>query len=88
MLVKSKAPQAGLDSATAAVKAKSLSFDDLPDEGFLRQSQLIPLVLPFSSATLWRKVNSGEFPAPKKLSDRVTAWNVGSVRAWINSRGQ
>jgi prophage regulatory protein len=40
-------------------------------------------VVPFSSATLWRKVKAGEFPRPVKLSDRVTAWSVEAVRTWM-----
>jgi prophage regulatory protein len=59
---------------------------ELPATGFIRQSQLIPVIVPFSSATLWRKVKAGTFPAPVKLSERVTAWPVESVRAWMNSR--
>jgi len=62
----------------------------LPDVGFIRQAQLvgnkgkgIAGVIPFSPATLWRKVNSGDFPAPVKLSVGVTAWKVEDVRAWI-----
>jgi predicted DNA-binding transcriptional regulator AlpA len=57
----------------------------LPATGFIRQSQLIPVIIPFSSSTLWRKVKAGTFPAPVKLSERVTAWPVESVRAWMNS---
>jgi predicted DNA-binding transcriptional regulator AlpA len=59
------------------------SFDDLPEAGFIRQAQLIPAVVPFSSATLWRKCSRGEFPRPVKLSERVTAWRVGEVRRWL-----
>lgn len=67
----------------------------LPATGYVRQSQLIPdpkrpdkpALLPFSSATLWRKVQAGEFPRPVKLSARVTAWRVEDVRAWMESRG-
>ena len=67
------------------------SFDALPDSAFIRESQLVqspkrpdtPAPLPFSAPTLWRKVKAGTFPAPVKLSERVTAWNVGAVRAWI-----
>ncbi len=58
----------------------------LPAIGFIRQSQLIPAIVPFSSATLWRKVKAGTFPAPVKLSARVTAWRVEDVRDWIRSR--
>jgi prophage regulatory protein len=62
------------------------TIGELPATGFIRQSQLIPAIVPFSSATLWRKVKAGTFPAPVKLSERVTAWPVESVRAWMNSR--
>ena len=69
------------------------NFDTLPDSAFIRESQLVqspkrpdtPAPLPFSAPTLWRKVKAGTFPQPVKLSERVTAWNVGAVRAWIAS---
>ena len=70
------------------------SFDTLPDSAFVRESQLVRDCkhpertgpLPFSAATLWRHVKEGKFPQPVKLSERVTAWQVGDVRAWIASR--
>lgn len=56
----------------------------LPATGYVRQSKLIPHIIPFSSTTLWRKVKTGEFPAPVKLSSRVTAWRAEDVRAWMD----
>lgn len=58
---------------------------ELPKTGFLRQSELIPNPIPFSPATLWRKVKDGSFPAPVKLSERVTAWRVEDIRTWMQS---
>lgn len=66
-------------------------FDGLADSALLRESQLVQspkrpngtAPLPFSAATLWRKVRDGSFPKPVRLSDRVTAWRVGDVRAWL-----
>ena len=66
-------------------------FDALPDSAFIRESQLVqspkrpglPAPLPFSAPTLWRKVKNKSFPAPVRLSERVTAWRVGDVRAWM-----
>jgi prophage regulatory protein len=55
----------------------------LPAEGFVRQAGLIPDIVPFSPATLWRKVKSRDFPAPVKLSTRITAWRVQDVREWL-----
>jgi prophage regulatory protein len=61
-------------------------FGDLPVTGFVRESQLIPAPVPFSSATLWRRVKAGTFPSPVKLSERVTAWRVEDVRDWLNAQ--
>ncbi|MBL8454249.1 MAG: AlpA family phage regulatory protein [Zoogloea sp.] len=61
-----------------------MSHTPLPATGFVRQAQLLPLV-PFSAATLWRKVKDRTFPAPVKLSERITAWKVEEVRAWIEN---
>lgn len=58
----------------------------LPSSGYLREAQLIPTIIPFSSATLWRKVKAGDFPKPVKLSTRITAWRVEDVRAWMQVR--
>ena len=51
--------------------------------GFIRQQQLIESrLVPFSSSTLWRKVKSGEFPQPVKISSHITAWRISDIRAW------
>jgi len=72
----------------------TVPFDTLPDEAFVRISQLcfhpgrrgLAVPLPFSSPTLWRKVNAGTFPKPTKLSERVTAWRAGEIREWLKSQ--
>jgi len=72
------------------------SFDTLPDSAFIREAQLVqspkrpttPAPLPFSAPTLWRLVAAGKFPKPIKLSERVTCWNVGTVRAWMTAQSQ
>ena len=60
----------------------------LPEVGYIRQSQLIPAIFPFSSATLWRKVKSGTFPQPVKLGPRITAWRVEDIRSLIERLGR
>ena len=68
-----------------------LVFDGLPDSAYVREAQIVQsssrpnstAPLPFSSPTLWRKVKAGTFPKPIKLSERVTAWNVGEIRAYL-----
>lgn len=56
----------------------------LPETGFVRQTQLLAGILPFSASTLWRKVKAKTFPAPVKLSAGVTAWRVDDIRTWIS----
>jgi hypothetical protein len=65
----------------------------LPETGFVRERDLvgdakkaIRGIIPFSHATLWRKVKAEQFPAPVKLSENVTAWRVEDVRNWLASR--
>ena len=66
------------------VERVHLDIDKLPDAAFVRAKALISSgVLPFSKATLWRLVKAGRFPAPAKLSDNITAWRVGELRAWL-----
>lgn len=54
--------------------------------GFIHQVHLVPGEVPFSAASLWRKVKAGEFPQPVELSARVTAWRWKDVHAWTQSR--
>ena len=87
------AQQHAATAGQATSNVSAANFDTLPDSAFIRESQLVQspkrpeaqAPLPFSAPTLWRKVKAGTFPKPIKLSDRVTAWKVGDVRAWIAS---
>ena len=84
--------QVTVQRATAPIP----SFDELPDSALVRQSQLVrdpkhptrTTPLPFSAATLWRKVRAKSFPAPTKLGDAITAWKVSDVRAWIRAQAE
>ena len=80
-----------LGIAAQQVIPRATGFDALPNSAYVREAQLVQspnrpdgtAPLPFSAPTLWRKVKAGTFPRPIKLSERVTAWNVGAVRAWL-----
>jgi predicted DNA-binding transcriptional regulator AlpA len=61
----------------------SKTYGAMPATGYMRQSQLIPAIFPFSSATLWRMVKAGTFPKPVKLTSRITAWRVEEIREFI-----
>jgi predicted DNA-binding transcriptional regulator AlpA len=70
---------------TGANAAPSISdalrnFDSAPDSAHVRQP-VVQALFACSSATVWRMVKRGQLPPPKKLSERVTAWNVGQLRA-------
>ncbi|MBP9941217.1 MAG: AlpA family phage regulatory protein [Comamonas sp.] len=92
MSLKSIPAQASTPAATSAITPSV--FDHLPDSALLREADLVRspkrphamAPLPFSAPTLWRKVKAGSFPAPIKLSERVTAWKVGEVRTWIEAQ--
>jgi predicted DNA-binding transcriptional regulator AlpA len=78
-------------SPAQQVVPRSTGFDALPNSAYIREAQLVQspsrpnstAPLPFSAPTLWRKVRAGTFPKPIKLSERITCWPVGTVRAWL-----
>lgn len=69
-------------TATTAVVPLNPPPPVLPDTGFLRQPQVLAFV-PISKSTLWRRIQAHTFPAPLKLSPRVTVWRAEDVRRWI-----
>ncbi|SEL30584.1 helix-turn-helix transcriptional regulator [Nitrosovibrio tenuis] len=64
---------------TSTIPDALKNFDSLPDSANVRQSVVQGLV-GCSAATVWRMVKRGSLPAPRKLSERVTTWNVGELR--------
>ncbi len=55
------------------------NFDLMPNTAWVR----LPVVCGLyscSPATVWRRVQEGIIPNPKKLGPRHTAWNVGQLR--------
>jgi prophage regulatory protein len=52
---------------------------------YIRIAQLIKLI-PVSRASIWRKVKDGTFPKPVKLGDRITAWDMKDIEAWLTER--
>ena len=55
------------------------NFDSLPDSANVRLP-VVQALFGCSAATIWRMVKRCSLPAPRKLSERVTAWNVGDLR--------
>ena len=40
----------------------------------------------FSSATIYRLIDKGEFPKQIKLSERSSAWSLEEVYSWIEEK--
>ena len=55
------------------------SFDQLPDEAHVRKP-VVQALYGCSAATVTRGVKRGTIPAPYRLSERVSAFNVGELR--------
>lgn len=72
-------------SGTARQVPESLKqFDSLPDGAHV-QVRTVAAVVGVSEATVWRMVRRGTLPAPKKVSERATRWNVGDLRQALAS---
>ena len=77
---KSGAASHDLPAAQADLIPDALrNFDALPDAANVRLPVVCAL-LQISPATTWRWSKSGRLPAPRRLSEGVTAWNVGQLR--------
>lgn len=71
---------------------KNLLLSKLPETGFLRLKAIIgdkkaippiPPLIPVSKSTWWAGVRSRRFPAPIRLTPRVTVWRVEHIRKFI-----
>ena len=68
------------EAKKAAVNDVLERFGSLPDEAHVR----LPVVMALyacSAASVWRNVQNRTLPTPRKFGSRVTAWNVGELRA-------
>jgi predicted DNA-binding transcriptional regulator AlpA len=61
------------------------NFDQMPDSSYVRLP-VVRALYGVSTATIWRNCSKGSMPAPVKLSERCTAWNVGLIRADLASK--
>ena len=68
----------------------------ISETGFLRLSQILgnpksnpptPPIIPISKSSWWQGVSSGRYPAPIKLSPKVTVWRVEDIREMIARLG-
>lgn len=74
-----------LKSETQAIPEALANFDQLPDSAYIRLPVMRGLY-GVSAASIWRGVKNSTIPSPKKLTARTTAWNVGQVRAALDTK--
>lgn len=84
---KQQTPSENFQIAGRSFSFAVAQFNDLPGCAFVRQPTVLALFA-CSKASLWRWVKSGRLPAPKKLGLRVSAWNVGQLRACLENLQQ
>ena len=90
--------------ASALMLSRSFLSDNSADEGIVRGKEnamvevtmdrmmRIPEVVRvtgLSKTTIWRRVKSGDFPAPVRLGSLATrsvGWRESEIREWLDSR--
>lgn len=70
-------------AAAASIPDALRNFDALPDAAFVRLP-VVAALFACGPATVWRRIKKCTLPAGRKLSEGVTAWNVGELRKALN----
>lgn len=67
------------NTKSSAIPEALENFDSLPDSAYVRYP-VVAALYGCSQSTVWRSVKSGLIPEPRRITPRVTAWNVGALR--------
>jgi len=59
----------------------------LPSTGYVRLPQVLA-VYPVSRSKLYSDIKIGKFPAPTKLSERISAWKVETLLSFLSQQGE
>lgn len=59
----------------------------LPTTGYVRLPQVLA-VYPVSKSKLYDDIKRGKFPAPVKLSERISAWKVETLQDFLATAGR
>ena len=62
------------------------TVSDIPANTRIVRMPEITLRASLSRTTIWRKVRSGEFPAPVQLSSNAIGWHAHIFEQWLNTR--
>lgn len=63
---------------------QSIGAGALPDA--LLRMQTVVEITGLSSATIYRKLDEGQFPQPVRLGKRCTRWKAADIRAWVSAQ--
>lgn len=58
----------------------------LPEEGFVRLKQVLQFI-PVSRSAWYAGIEAGKFPKPIRITDRISMYRVGDIRALIRRLG-
>jgi prophage regulatory protein len=70
------------------VKTKQHELSRAAYDRFVRYRDLKDLGIPFSRQHLDVLEDLGRFPRRVKLSDRIVAWRLSELQAWMDERGR
>jgi len=70
----------------SSVKGSVLPLLPLSEPHLLRERQVL-MHFPISRSELWNRVREGRFPAPVKLSPKVSAWRSQDVLRVLEEYG-
>lgn len=57
-----------------------MSENQTEHQGYLREKQIVPALIPVSRAEWWKGVKEGRYPAGLKISRNVTAWRKQDIQ--------
>jgi predicted DNA-binding transcriptional regulator AlpA len=70
------------NKGVVAMNNEQVAKNSLPDTGFVRLPGVLA-VIPISKSSWWAGVKVGKYPAPVKLSSRITCWRVQDIKDLI-----
>jgi predicted DNA-binding transcriptional regulator AlpA len=70
----------------AVIDERRLELDGIGADRFVRYDQLRHLGIPYSRQHLTVLEERGDFPARVRLSERVVAWRLSDLKAWMAAR--
>lgn len=70
---------------SANIPLELVNWEALPSNSYIRLP-IVKVLYGLSSASVWRFAKSGKIPSPIKISERVTAWNVGQIKAHLAAK--